>query len=79
MHQSPDEVAAAAQQRVQRLEAALHTLGDEDTPEVKSLQDALKKAKVASAIDFGQFRLWPISTSANFDFGQFRLRPIFGC
>ena len=29
-----------------------------------------------SAIDFGQFRLRPISTSANFDFGQFRLRPI---
>ena len=26
--------------------------------------------------DFGQFRLRPISTSANFDFGQFRLRPI---
>ena len=48
VHRSPDEVAAAAQQRVQRLEAALHTLGDEDTPEVKSLQDALKKAKVAA-------------------------------
>ena len=34
--------------------------------------------------DFGQFRLRPISPSANFDFGQFRLRPIrfrpiFGC
>ena len=29
-----------------------------------------------SAVDFGQFRLRPISTSANFDFGQFRLRPI---
>ena len=48
VHRSPDEVAAAAQQRVQRLEAALQTLGDEDTPEVKSLQDALKKAKVAA-------------------------------
>ena len=48
VHRSPDEVAAAAQQRVQRLEAALQTVGDEDTPEVKSLQDALKKAKVAA-------------------------------
>ena len=48
VHRSPDEVAAAGQQRVQRLEAALQTLGDEDTPEVKSLQDALKKAKVAA-------------------------------
>ena len=46
VHRSPDEVAAAAQQRVQSLEAALHTLGDEDTPEVKSLQDALKNSKV---------------------------------
>ena len=27
-------------------------------------------------VDFGQFRLRPISTSANFDFGQFRLQPI---
>ena len=27
-------------------------------------------------VDFGQFRLRPISTSAHFDFGQFRLQPI---
>ena len=31
-----------------KIEAVLHTLGDEDIPEVKSLQDALKKAKVAA-------------------------------
>ena len=37
-----------AQQRVLKLEAALQTLGDEDTPEVKAIQDALKKAKVAA-------------------------------
>ena len=30
------------------MEAVLHTLGDEDTPEVKSLQGVLKKAKVAA-------------------------------
>ena len=37
-----------AQQRVLKLEAVLQTLGDEDTPEVKAIQDALKKAKVAA-------------------------------